>query len=592
MCYDARPMEPALDPTRHLAEPAAGKTTSREDSPSDVDRAVTAAADRADDFRRLGAERKADLLLRVTASLAGVSADIVALGCEAKGIPRGSAAEAEEWFAGPAIAVALARHHAESLRQVARRGSPKLSRWATKRTPEGRLVTHLAPMFPGGGVVETGLSFRVLHTEGTTAADVRTGQASLAGGPREPGTTAVLGAGNVASIPFGDVIHTLFVDGRTAVLKMNPVNAYLRGPFERALAPLIEPGYVQIVDGGAEVGAHLVQHPRITHVHLTGSAETHDRIVWGPPGPAQKERKASGKPLLDKPVTSELGNISPMLVTPYLYSSGEIQAMAEMIGTQLTNNASFNCNAGKVLVLPKGFPQRKLLLDTLVKFLEKVPVRKAYYPGAHDRHRALTAGRTGTLTVGTPTEHQLPWTLITDVDPAREDDPLFSTEPFCSLLSVVEVGPLDPGEFLEQAVTFCNDRLWGTLAASLFVPPLFEDDDAVEHALHRALLRLRYGAVGINVWPALVYATARAPWGGHPTGTLADVQSGVGFVHNPLFLPRVEKTIVRAPLHPVPRPPFIAGHKHGLAAARRLTAYSESPSFGAALSVAKAAVFG
>ena len=585
-------MEPALDPPRPAAPPAARQSTTREDSPAEVYRAVSTAAERADDFRRLGAEKKAELLMRVTASLAAVSADIVALGCEAKGIARGSAGEAEEWFAGPAVAVALARHHAESLRQVARRGCPKLSRWATKRTPEGRLVTHLAPVFPGGGVVETGLSFRVLHTEGTTAADLRAGQASLAGGPREAGTTAVLGAGNVASIPFGDVLHALFVDGRTAVLKMNPVNAYLRPPFERALAPLVEPGYVQIVDGGAEVGAHLVQHPRITHVHLTGSADTHDRIVWGPPGPAQKERKASGEPLLDKPVTSELGNVSPILVTPYLYSTGEIRAMAEMIGTELTNNASFNCNAGKMLVLPKGFPQRKLLLDALVKFLGKVPVRKAYYPGAQERHRALTEGRRGTLTVGAATSDHLPWSVITDVDPAREDEPLFSTEPFCSLLSVVEVGSLEPGEFLEQAVTFCNDRLWGTLAASLFVPPLFEDDDAVEHALTRALLRLRYGAIGVNVWPALVYATARAPWGGHPTGTLADVQSGMGFVHNPLFLPRVEKTIVRGPLHPVPRPPYIAGHKHALAAARRLTAYSETPSLAAALSVAKAAVFG
>ncbi len=583
-------METVLEPPRP-AEPTAQRPTPREDSPSDVDRAVNAAADRADDFRRLGAARKAELLMRVTTSLASVSADIVALGCEAKGIARGSAAEAEEWFGGPSVAVALARHHAESLQQIARRGCPH-SRWATRATRDGRLVTHLAPMVPGGGVVESGLSFRVLHTEGTTKADVRIGQASLAGGPREAGTTAVLGAGNVASIPFGDVLHTLFVDGRTAVLKMNPVNAYLREPFERALAPLIEPGYVQIVDGGAAVGAHLVDHARVTHVHLTGSADTHDRIVWGPPGPAQKDRKASGKPLLDKPVTSELGNISPILVTPYLYSTGELRAMAEMIGTQLTNNASFNCNAGKMLVLAKGFPQRRLLLDALVKFLEKVPVRKAYYPGAQDRHRTLTEGRKGTITVGTATGDQLPWSLITDVDPGREDEPLLSTEPFCSLLSVVEVGSLDPGEFLEQAVTFCNDRLWGTLSACLFVPPLFEDDDAVEHALTRALLRLRYGAIGINVWPALVYATARAPWGGHPTGTLADVQSGVGFVHNPLFLPRVEKVIARGPLQPIPRPPFLAGHKHGLAAARKLTAYAEVPSLGSALGVAKAAIFG
>ena len=584
-------METQMEPARP-SPTSAQAPTPREDTPSEVDRAVNVAADRADDFRRLGPARKADLLTLVTASLAAVSADIVALGCEAKGIVRGSPAEAEEWFAGPSIAVALAHQHAGSLRQIAKKGRPSLGIWATRRGPEGRLFTSLGPTLPGGIIVEAGLSFRVLHTEGTTKAQVKESQIALAAGPREPGTTAVLGAGNVASIPFGDVIHTLFVDGRTAVLKMNPVNAYLRDPFERALAPLIEPGYVQIVDGGAAVGAHLVASKRITHVHLTGSAETHDRIVWGPPGAARDERKASGKPLLGKPVTSELGNISPILVTPYLYSSREIKAIADSIATQLTNNASFNCNAGKMLILPKGFPQRKLLLEAIEKALASLPVRKAYYPGAHDRHRALTSGRRGLLTIGTPTGDQLPWTLITDVDPGREGEPLFSTEPFCALLSVMELGSLDPAEYLEEVTSFCNDRLWGTLSACLFVPPLFEDDDAVEHAVNRAILRLKYGAIGINVWPALVYGTARAPWGGHPTATLADIQSGLGFVHNPLFLPHIEKTIVRGPLAPFPRPPYLSGNPRGLATARALTAYAERPSNGRAFSVARAAVFG
>ncbi len=34
--------------------------------------------------------------------------------------------------------------------------------------------------------------------------------------------------------------------------------------------------------------------------------------MWGPPGPGQKERKEKNQPLLQKPVTSELGNISPI----------------------------------------------------------------------------------------------------------------------------------------------------------------------------------------------------------------------------------------------------------------------------------------
>jgi acyl-CoA reductase-like NAD-dependent aldehyde dehydrogenase len=578
-----------MEPTQ---EPARSNAQVREAAPSDVDSAVSSAAERAEEFARLAPQKKADLLERLTASLTAVSADIVALGCEAKGIARGSKAESEEWFAGPSVAVALARHHTITMRDIAAKGRPR-SPGSVKRTASGRVITHLAPMVPGGGIVESGNTFRVVHTPGTKREEVLAGQAEAARFAGEPGTTAVLGAGNVASIPVADVLHTLFVENRTAILKMNPVNAYLREPFDRALAPLIEAGYLRIVDGGADVGAHLVKHPRVTHVHLTGSAETHDRIVWGPPGPAQAERKREGRPVLTKPVSSELGNVSPLLVTPYLYSTREIRAMAEMIATQVANNASFNCNAGKMLVLPRGFPQRRLLLDTLERVLGEVPLRKAYYPGAKDRHAKLTAGRE-VVNVGRPAadEETLPWSLVLDLDATNAGEPLFSTEPFCSLLSVVEVGSLDPLEFLEQAVTFCNEKLWGTLAASLFVPSLYHDDGVVEHAVQKAALALEYGAVGINVWPAVVYATARAPWGGHPKATLADVQSGIGFVHNPLFLPKVEKTILEASLVALPTPPYLTGHKHGLAAARRLTEYAANPGLGSAFGVVRATLFG
>src|SRR5262249_39733753 len=153
-------------------------------------------------------------------------------------------------------------------------------------------------------------------------------------------------------------------------------------------------------------------------------------------------------------------------------------------------------------ILPRGFPQRKLLLDTLAAVLEKVPVRQAYYPGAKERYAALTAGRSGVMRIGDTEAPEksgaLPWTLVTEVDAADDKEPLFSTEPFCSMLSVVEVGSLDPVQFLDEAVAFCNSRLWGTLSACLIRHPLYEDDGVVEHAVERAIQKLEYGAIGVN----------------------------------------------------------------------------------------------
>ena len=47
------------------------------------------------------------------------------------------------------------------------------------------------------------------------------------------------------------------------------------------MKPLVEAGYVAFAYGGAEQGKSLCHHKLIGRVHLTGSASTHDAIVWG-----------------------------------------------------------------------------------------------------------------------------------------------------------------------------------------------------------------------------------------------------------------------------------------------------------------------
>lgn len=47
------------------------------------------------------------------------------------------------------------------------------------------------------------------------------------------------------------------------------------------MQPLVEAGYVAFAYGGAEQGKFLCNHKLIDKVHLTGSANTYDAIVWG-----------------------------------------------------------------------------------------------------------------------------------------------------------------------------------------------------------------------------------------------------------------------------------------------------------------------
>ena len=93
---------------------------------------------------------------------------------------------------------------------------------------------------------------------GVTEADVQATQASTYHSPRESvGVSLVLGAGNVASLGPRDVLTKLFAEGKVVVLKANPVNDYLVPYWSRALASLVDAGYVRIVSGGAQVGSYL-----------------------------------------------------------------------------------------------------------------------------------------------------------------------------------------------------------------------------------------------------------------------------------------------------------------------------------------------
>ncbi len=132
------------------------------------------------------------------------------------------------------------------------------------------------------------------------------------------------------------------MEGKTVVMKANPVNDYLVPHWSKALAALIDAGVLRIVEGGAVIGHYLTGHARIDEVHITGSDKTYDAVVFGT-GPEGARRKAADDPVLDKSVTAELGNVSPVIVVPGKWTIPELRYQAEHVATMLVNNAGFNC---------------------------------------------------------------------------------------------------------------------------------------------------------------------------------------------------------------------------------------------------------
>jgi hypothetical protein len=387
----------------------------------------------------------------------------------------------------------------------------------------------------------------------------------------------VLGAGNVSSIGPMDALYKLFVEGQVVVLKMNPVNEYLGPIFEECFLDLQERGYFRVVYGGAAEGDYLTQHPMVDEIHITGSDKTHDAIVFGV-GEDGARRKRERQPRNTKRVTSELGNVSPIIVVPGRWSQSDLNFQGVNLVSSLTNNAGFNCNATRVVVTHRGWAQREPLLKAVGRAFEQARPREAYYPGAEERMERLTAEHPEAERYGEGGAGRLPWTLIPDLDPEAEGEPLFEIESFNSLFGETAIEGGDAAEFLDRAAEFCNARLWGTLNVTLIVHSASLRDAAVRRAFERAVADLRYGTVAINHWAAVGYVLVVTPWGAYPGHTPQDVQSGIGVVHNTLMFSKVEKTVVRSPFRAFPKPPWFPTHGNDYALAEALTAFEASPS--------------
>jgi acyl-CoA reductase-like NAD-dependent aldehyde dehydrogenase len=495
----------------------------------------------------------------------------VAVACEAKGIPFDSSLAGEEWLSGPWPVIRHLRLIRESLEQIQATGTTRVVR--PGRCADDRLRVRVCPENTLDSVLFPGVSVDVHMLDGVTEEGLASARASFYKEPQHQGRVVlVLGAGNVASIAPTDVITKMFNEGMVCLLKMNPVNAYM-GPFiERAFAAAIEQGFLVVAYGGVEEGAYLTRHEGIDEIHITGSDKTHDAIVWGSPGPDRDERIVADRPLLDKEITSELGNISPVIVVPGPLTDRQLRFQAEDVAAAMTVNASFLCIAAKMLVMPKGWEGREPFLRELERVLTEVPARRAYYPGAHERWHTLTAGRDSIQCVGDAGTRELPWALITDLDPENAADPLFQTESFCSIISEVAVGGAEPISFLEAAVDFVNNRLWGTLAATLIVPHSVARDSVTAQAVERAIAKLRYGTVGVNIPPAAAFTLGTPPWGGYPGSSRTDIQSGRGWVHNARMLEGIEKVVIRSPLTRFPKPVYFPSHRQASGAGRRLVA--------------------
>ena len=532
----------------------------------EIDRAITRLHERRADWQQTSISQRLAYLQDCLDRTLAVAADWASAACQAKGIDPASSLAGEEWVAGPISVVRNIRLLMNSLQAGGQLSPPKL--WQRE---DGQFVAAVLPANPLEQLLYLGYRAEVWMEPGAALT-----QGQIYREPTAAKVALVLGAGNVSSIVAMDILSKLFSENQLAIVKMNPVNAYVGTYLAQAFAPLIRDGWMEIVYGDVEVGAYLCEHPQIETIHITGSHRTHDAIVWGASAIEQEECKAANYPRITKPITSELGCVTPILVVPGKWSSSNLTFQARQVASTIAHNASFNCVSGQVLVTASGWVQQAEFLAAVKRELAAIPPRQAYYPGAQDRYQALLDRYPQSEPLGTRTTEIVPWTIIPDVPPVAGEYAL-TEEAFCGVLATVSLAADTAADFLTKAVEFANDRVWGTLSCTLIVDPRTQRQYRAE--LDLAIASLKYGAIGVNIWSGMIFYFGATTWGAYPGNTLADIGSGIGFVHNSYLFERPQKSVAYAPFQIFPTPAWFATHRNLLGMARQLLKFEADPSW-------------
>ena len=513
------------------------------------------------------------MLHAVKDNLLGVAQAWAEAAACAKGLDPASPAAGEEWFAGPYAVMVWCNAMLHTLAHVA--GKQHLRGLRLRDVPGGRIAARVMPGSIWDRVLFNGMTVDVWMQPGVDRATIAaTGAAGYDPAiPRIGRVALVLGAGNVAAIAPLDCLDKLFVENQVVLLKMNPVNAYLAEFLKAALAPLIALGFLRIVEGDAAVGQYLCTHPLVETIHITGSGAAHDAIVWGADAEGAAN-KLAGTPKNLRPITSELGGVSPTIVVPGPWSAADLAYHAELVASQKLNNAGFNCIACQVLVLSAPWPQRDDFLQAVRAALARSTPRPLYYPGAATRLAEFQHGL-GQDAKAPETTSQCP------ILPFHAgDNPIAEQyEVFAPALGTTELPDGDPATFLRAAIAYANENLAGTLGANILIHP--KTMKQIGRGNFEALIAdLRYGTIAINSWTGLGFGTPQASWGAFPGHTLADVQSGIGVVHNTYLFDRPERTVLETPFRAPMRPPWFIFHRRAQILGRLMTRFQYRPSLG------------
>lgn len=530
----------------------------------DIDRNISKLRVNSSEFLNIDKITLITLLNQTIENIKAISYYWATLASEKKGILNKSK-EGEEWIGGPFACIYAIQYFIDSLQNEDGLNISNFddSKKSYKVFPTKTIEKLLFPFLEGEVRFGKNLSFEQINEFRGFANRFKNNKSKI---------TLILGAGNVSSIPVLDALFHMIAYKSVIYMKLNPVNDYLLPIFTQVFEPFISRGYMIITEGDMEASKYLSQHEGFHHTHLTGSNFTYENIVYGKIL-NDKERSVKTLPKVNKkPITTELGNVTPIIVHPGNWSRSEIKHQAKKIVTAKLNNSGFNCIAAQVIVLPKDWKHTQKLKDDILFYLKKVGDTTSYYPGASENLDQLLETENyeqiNNLSCNTPF-------LVSDLDLEKE---YANKEVWSTALYFKEIPYTSNENFCSNSIEYVNNELWGNLGVTVLIKNHKKKTN--QSILNDYVENLKYGTVAINEWSALGFVIPTLPWGGYPGNKDNDIQSGQGYVHNSLLFESPQKGVVysRFRLSPIIDPPWFVTNKKAHRIFKNLTYYQATKS--------------
>jgi hypothetical protein len=443
------------------------------------------------------------------------------------------------WIMGPAFLGTMVHTLIETFTLLAKNGSYPRSAKERQRS-DGQVIKTVFPNCTRDRMFSPGFRAEIWFEKGAKGSQGDIYEKS--GG----GCCAVFGAGNYEGP--ADVMTKLFVENKVVVFKQNPVNEPVSVVTKKIFRELIEDRYLYIFSGGSEVGKKIISHPDITDAVLTGGQDTYNRIIWGATKEKQERNRKNDHKEFDKRLDAELGGVTPIIIVPGGWTKKEIDHQASQISAAKHANGGHTCISPQVVIVDDDWPQKDLFLGRLRHHLAEAPTEVCYYPGGMESYQKFRRNYPQAQILGQKKKYfdkQLNPLFIPDVD---DDSLALKEEAFTMVLAQTSIKRTggDSLEFLNKAVQFCNEKVFGDLACSVIVDP--RTAKKMGSSLDDCIAKLEYGVIGINVWSGMMATFPQLAWGAFPGNTAWNIESGVGKMCNSYMYDRPEKSVLWTPM--------------------------------------------